>query len=104
MPTPIPIFADWPRPVVEADRELEAGAEADVEVDVEVDVEAAVWETVVGAMKDVEESVRGAEELVEFPVAWIDRLRSFIQYDYSIGLRGLVGSRTASPPALYQIG
>ncbi len=34
----------------------------------------------------------------------IDRLRSFIQYDYSIGLRGLVGSRTASPPALYQIG
>jgi hypothetical protein len=33
----------------------------------------------------------------------IDRLRSFIQYDYSIGLRGLVGSRTASPPALYQI-
>jgi hypothetical protein len=34
----------------------------------------------------------------------LDRLRSFIQYDYSIGLRGLVGSRTASPPALYQIG
>ncbi len=33
----------------------------------------------------------------------LDRLRSFIQYDYSIGLRGLVGSRTASPPALYQI-
>jgi len=31
----------------------------------------------------------------------LDRLRSFIQYDYSIGLRGLVGSRTASPPALY---
>ena len=34
----------------------------------------------------------------------IDRLRNFIQYDYSIGLRRLVGSRTASPPALYQIG
>jgi len=34
----------------------------------------------------------------------LGRLRSFIQYDYSIGLRGLVGSRTASPPALYQIG
>jgi len=33
----------------------------------------------------------------------LDRLRSFIQYDYSIGLRDLVGSRTASPPALYQI-
>ncbi len=31
----------------------------------------------------------------------LDRLRNFIQYDYSIDLRGLVRSRIASSLALY---
>ena len=57
MPTPIPIFADGPRPAADADGDAEAGIEADVK--------AIVRKTVAGGMEDLEESVGGAEEAEE---------------------------------------